>query len=353
MKKLLLVFTLVIAAVALIGCDQTTTITTTTTTTTAAPVAVEFPVDGEFTAYSLTVSSNKPQVTMVTVTIENGEIVAFNLDCRQGTRTNTGTTEAPAYTWAWNAQTKKELGYGYKMHYSKYTADPAVTTPTLEGYQAWMEAQTTYKEWFQQANILEALWLEDGVYAAHVDGAGEFTDVAGVSVSNSEYIKLARQAVDLARAGKFQTFVCTGTDFYFAYMIVNNLGEVTELKIDTIQATKDATAGTFVWNPYSKQELGMNYGMKGVGAAQVFSAGTWTASATEKSAYEWYEQANLISAWVLANGYDENLQSIGGRGLSIDGTTLLDGTAGVTVHSDTYVTLLDQLFALPGEGALK
>lgn len=353
MKKLLLVFTLVIAAVALIGCDQTTT-----TITTAAPVAVEFPVDGEFTAYSLTVSSVKPQVTMVTVTIEDGEIAGFNLDCRQGTKTGAGTTENP-FVWAWNAQTKKELGYGYKMHYNEYKATLAdQNTATLEGYQAWMEAQSVYKEWFQQANILEALWLADGVYAAHVDGTGEFTDVAGVTVSNSEYIKLARQAVDLARAGKFQTFVCSGTDFYFAYMIVNNLGEVTELKIDTIQATKTqateaAPAGTFVWNPYSKQELGENYGMKGVGAAQVFSAGTWTASATEKSAYEWYEQANLIAAWVLANGYNENLQAIGGRGLSIDGTTLLDGTAGVTVHSDTYVTLLDQLFALPGEGALK
>jgi hypothetical protein len=346
MKKFLLALSLVFVAVLLVACDSTTTTTTTTTSTTAAPVAVEFPVDGKFTAYSVTVSSNKPQVTMVTVTIENGQITDYFIDCRQGTRTNTGTTEAPNYVFAWNAQTKKELGYGYKMHYnSQYVptlADPQ--TATLEGYQAWMESQTTYKEWFQQAELIEDYLLEHGVNSAMTTKAGKFSNIAGVSVSNSEYTKLAQEAVDLARMGKFQTFVCSGTDFYFASMIINNLGQVTNLRLDTLQATKDAAAGTFVWNGFSKQELGDNYGMKGVGAAYVYESGAWTASATAKTTLEWYEQANLIANWVMANGNNANLQPIADRGISLNGTTLVDGLAGVTIKTGTYLQLIDQLF---------
>ncbi|HOW37775.1 MAG TPA: hypothetical protein P5154_03125 [Candidatus Izemoplasmatales bacterium] len=345
MKKFLLALSLVFVAVLLVACD-----TTTTTSTTAAPVAVEFPVDGEFTAYSVTVSSNKPQVTMVTVTIEGGEITDIFIDCRQGTRTNNGTTEAPNYVFAWNAQTKKQLGYGYKMFYnSQYVptlADPQ--TATLEGYQAWMEGQTVYKEWFQQAELIEAYLLENGVDSAMTTKAGKFSNVAGVTVSNSEYTKLAQEAVDLARMGKFQTFVCSGTDFYFASMIINNLGQVTNLKLDTLQATKDAVAGTFVWNGFSKQELGDNYGMKGVGAAYVYASGAWTASETAKTSLEWHEQADLITNWVMANGNNANLQSIADRGVSLNGTTLVDGLAGVTIKTNTYLQLIDQLYAAWG-----
>jgi hypothetical protein len=341
MKKALLALSLAFVAILLVGCDSTTTATT------ATPVAVEFAVDGEFTAYSVTVSSNKPQVTMVTVTIEDGEITGYDLDCRQGTRTSSG--DPLVYAFGWNAQTKKELGYGYKMHYSKYTDTLAdINTATLAGYEAWMEAQTgetIYLEWFQQAELLEAKWLADGVDSAMVNKDGDFTNVAGVSVGNSEYTKLAKQAVDLARMGKFQTFVCSGTDFYMASMIINNLGEVTNLKLDTLQATKDTATGTFVWNTATKQELGDNYGMTVNGAAYSFSAGAWTASATEKSANEWYEQANLITAYVMEHGYSEDLQPIADRGVSLDGTTLVDGLAGVTVKTATYFTLLDQLFA--------
>lgn len=347
MKRILLAFSFAFLAVMLIACD-------TTTTTTAAPVAIEFPVDGEFTAYSVTVSSNKPQVTMVTVTIEDGEITGYYLDCRQGTKTNNGTTEAPNYAFAWNTQTKKELGYGYKMHYSKYTATLAdINTATLAGYQAWMEAQTgdtIYLEWFQQANLLEAKWLADGVDSAMINKDGDFTNVAGVSVGNSGYTALAKQAVELARLGKFQTFVCSGTDFYMASMIINNLGQVTNLKLDTLQSTRDAAAGTFVWNGYTKQDLGDNYGMTVNGAKYTFAAGAWTASETEKSVLDWYEQANQITDYVMENNLIENgtvgdLQPIADRGVSLNGTSLVDGFAGVTIKTGTYFLLLDQLAA--------
>jgi hypothetical protein len=313
---------------------------------------VEFPVDGEFTAYSASVSGSntvaspgKPQVTMVTVTIKDGKIDGFFIDCRQGTATNGGTTEAPNFTFAWNTQTKKELGYNYKMHYSKYTATLAdVGTATLAGYQAWMEAQTTYKEWFQQAELIEDYLLANGVDSVMSTKAGKISNVAGVTVSNSEYTKLAKEAVDLARMGKFQTIVCSGTDLYSASMIINNLGEVTNLKLDTLQPTKTAATGSFVWNGFTKQELGDNYGMKGVGAAYVFASGAWTASETVKSTLEWYEQANMITDWVMENGYNANLQAIGDHGVSLNGTSLVDGLGGVTIKTTTYFTLLDQLF---------
>jgi hypothetical protein len=362
MKKGLLAIALTLLfTVVLFGCD---------TTTTAEPAAVEFAVDGEFTAYSLTVSSNKPQVTMVTVTIANGEITGFNLDCRQGSRTvsttlnnnktpDDATDDYYPYVFAWNEFTKKELGFGYMMHKSAYATAAGIETSavTLEGYTAWMNLPaTTQLEWFEQANLLEALWLADGVNAAQVNADGDFTNVSGVSVSNGGYTALAKQAVELARQGKVQAFVCSGTDFYFATMIVNEKGEVSELILNTIQGTKDTKAGTFVWKSYSKQELGLNYGMhystyKATLAdpltATLEGYQTWM---TANGKLEWFQQANIITDYILENGWNANLKPIAeDAGVSLDGVTAIEGTAGVTVGTATYFEVLAALFAKVAE----
>lgn len=361
MKKSLLALALaLLLGFAFIGCGSTTA------PTTAAPVVHEFKVDGEFTAYEVTVSSNKPQVTSVTVTIEGGEITGFNLDCRQGTKVasttlnNNGTAEDTTddyYPWVfgWNTQTKKELGFGYKMHYSAYSATvvaPAVASQ--EGYVAWMGLPATTKlEWFEQANLLEAAWLEDGVYAAYTDFNGDF-NIAGVTVSDGGYTKLAREAVALAKQGKFQAFVCEGTDFYMASMIVDEDGELVDLLLDTLQATKDTKAGTFVWKTSTKQQLGYGYKMHYsaysatvVAPAVPTQAGyeAWLAlPATTK--LEWFEQANIITDYILEHGWNANLQAINeDAGMSLDGTTAIDGTAGVTVGTVTYFEVLADLFA--------
>ena len=45
---------------------------------------------------------------------------------------------------------------------------------------------------------------------------------------------------------------------------------------------------------------------------------------------EWHEQAEIIQNYVIAH-YDTKLKPVGGRGGSLDGTTLIDDFAGVTI----------------------
>ena len=96
MRKVLMLFFVAFAAFTLFGCNSS-----------------EYKVDGEFLAYEAQVHTNGTMmVTTVSVTIEKGKIVDFNIDARQATKVQNAETSAWAYTW--NAKTKKELGYGCK-----------------------------------------------------------------------------------------------------------------------------------------------------------------------------------------------------------------------------------------------
>ena len=46
----------------------------------------------------------------------------------------------------------------------------------------------------------------------------------------------------------------------------------------------------------------------------------------------------------MENGYVA-LKSVNGRGVSLDGTSLVDGTSSVTIITDSYFTLVKDLFA--------
>ncbi|MDX9807095.1 MAG: hypothetical protein RBS87_00870 [Acholeplasma sp.] len=308
MKKILVLLLVVVAAFGLSACQEK-----------------EFKVDGEFLAYSLEVSSNKPQVTFVTVTVEKGKIVGYNIDVRQGTRTQN--TETQAYSWAWNAKTKKELGDDYGM--------------------AEVEGQL---EWYEQAALIEAYLLENGVDSLDSTPIGEAFAVdgmAGVTIKNA-YTEVAKAAVENAKAGLFTSIYCSGTDFYFATMNVDAKGKVSNLLIDTRQATKDATAGTFVWKDQTKQELGAAYGMKGTGAKNTYANGAWTASTTEKTTLEWNEQIQLILDYVAANGWDGSVDPLADRSGAINGT-MVDSLAGVTIKTSGYFHLLDDIFEYAGK----
>jgi len=322
MKKIGLLLLVVFASVALFGCTQS-----------------EFKVDGEFMAYETSVHTNGAmQVTMVSVIIENGEIVGYNIDARQGTKTQTAgadTTEDAtddAYSFAWNIKTKKQLGNDYNM----VTYGNAIA------------------EWYVQAGRIEAAMLANGVDSVTTNADTHVIDnVAGVTIKDGGYLALAAEAVELAKLGKFQTVYCSGTDLYIGSMVVAK-GEITELTLDTLQKKSVlANKAVFEWNTSTKQALGDDYNMEGNGGKYVFADGVWTAHATEKSANEWFKQANLITNYVMETGNVYNLRAIGGRGISVDGSTLVDGLAGVTVKTETYIIVLTDLFANVAAGQLK
>jgi hypothetical protein len=277
------------------------------------------------------------QVTMVSVIIENGEIVGYNIDARQGTKTQTAgvdTTEITTddvYTFAWNTKTKKQLGDAYNM-------------------VAYGDA---IAEWYVQAGRIEAAMLANGVDSITSDAETHVIDnVAGVTMKDSSYTKLVAEAVELAKQGKFQAIICSSTDLYMASMVVEK-GEITNLTLDTLQKKSTlANPAVFEWNDKTKQALGSEYGMKERGAQYTFANGVWTA--TENSpTHEWFEQANLITNYIMETGNVYNLRTLNGRGISVDGSTIVDGLAGVTVKTETYLLVLTDLFSNVALGQLK
>lgn len=294
----------------------------------------EFAVDGQFTAYAAETNSGKsPQVTFVTVTIKDGKISGYNIDVRQGKKTTTVTGEGDdavtTYTYAWNEKTKKQLGDEYGM-------------ATKEGQL----------EWFEQAAKIEAYLLKNGVDSLDNIATGTAFDpsvdgMSGVTIKNA-YTAIAKEAVELAKQGKFQAILCSGTDLYSASMKVDSKGKVSELVIDTLQMAKTSTStGTFAWNAKTKQQLGAEYGMKGTGPGYKLVDGVWTVDG--KSLTEWNDQVNLIAKYVMEKGWSSNIKSVNGQGLSVNGTSLVDGYAAVTIKTNSYYTVLADLFAKAGK----
>ncbi len=126
-------------------------------------------------------------------------------------------------------------------------------------------------------------------------------------------------------------------------------GKIDTLVLDVLQPTvNEANGESFEWKPNTKQELGDAYGMKGTGPGYKFENGAWVKTTGTKATHEWYEQANTITEWIIANGYDSALKSVGGRGVSLNGTSLVDGTSAVTIKTDGYFTVLKSLFDFAG-----
>ncbi len=296
MKKMWTLLLVAVAALTLSACNSS-----------------EFQVDGEFLAYEASVSHNAPQVTWVTVTVEKGEIVSFDIDVLQGTRTQTAgadtaeDTSDDTYSFAFNEKTKKELGDDYGM---------AAVTGNLE--------------WYEQAELLEAYWLENGVDIAEVDTDGNIDVVTGVSIGVEDYYNCALEAIENAKAGKFTALAFSADDVYSATMTVSSKGEVSDLLLDVLQGKPEGD--TFAFSDKTKQELGDDYGMAAV-----------------TGGLEWYEQAAVITDYVLAEGWSDSLSAgTDGVGGAFDGTDI-DALAAATIHTGTYYEVLGTLFGYAGD----
>ncbi len=294
MRKVLMLFFVAFAAFTLFGCNSS-----------------EYKVDGEFLAYEAQVHTNgKMMVTSVTVKIEKGKIVDFNIDARQATKTQNA--ETGAYAFAWNAKTKKELGDDYGM----------------------VARGGAIAEWYVQAERIEAFWLENGVDAVTVNAENFIDNVTGVTIKDGGYLALAQEAVELAKAGKFQAIYCSGTDLYSAHMVVTPKGKVESLMLDVLQMNRaSTTSGTFQWNLKTKQELGFDYKMH-YNASGVADMAAYQAWLTANNKLEWFQQANLITDAIVANGWTANAAE--------------NVPAGVTITTTGYYAVLAKLFGFAG-----
>jgi major membrane immunogen (membrane-anchored lipoprotein) len=129
----------------------------------------EYKVDGEFTAFEVSYNREVPMITWVTVTIEKGKVTKYFIDAKQAEVNEAG-------EFVWNAKSKKELKYDYNMK------------PVSE----------IGKEWFEQAEALEAFMLEKGPEAVTTKD-GYIDNVTGVSIKDGGYTALTKKAIALIK----------------------------------------------------------------------------------------------------------------------------------------------------------
>jgi major membrane immunogen (membrane-anchored lipoprotein) len=322
MKKFFTMILVFVAALALVGCGEK-----------------EFKVDGEFSAFELSVHQGGPMVTSVTVTVQKGKIVKYFIDARQGTVTKN--SEGKITGVAWNAKTKKELGneYGMKGVGPEFKFE--------DGAWTQVEGGTSKKEWFEQANAIESFWLANGHDAVttvkDAKGDARINNVAGVTLKDGGYTKLAAAAVANAKAGKVIAFehslqgadpAKTTAQFTWVELVIEK-GKIKSIFLDVRQSKVAADGSGLVWNAKTKKELGNEYGMKGVGPEFKFEDGAWSMVDGGTSKNEWFEQANAIEAFVLANGVDAVTTVKDAKG-----DARISNIAGVTLKDGGYISVI-------------
>lgn len=259
-----------------------------------------YAADGEYTAFEIHLHRGSPMVTSVTVTIEDDEITGYYIDALQSEVTTNDAEEETGF--AWNAKTKKELGDDYGMvQYGGATA-----------------------EWYEQAELIEAYWLENGIDAMETNSETYITNISGVTIKDGMYAELAQEAVQQAKDGVLKAYTVSehynGTaNVTWVTLTVDEDGNPESLVLDTLQSTLDDSGDSLalVWNEESKQELGDEYGMVDRSDATL----------------EWYEQANMITDYILENGWE--------TGFAVEG---IDGLTDVTISTGDYEEVINAVF---------
>ena len=257
----------------------------------------EYKVDGEFTAFEVSYNREVPMITWVTVTIEKGKVTKYFIDAKQAEVNEAG-------EFVWNAKSKKELKYDYNMK----------------------DVSEIGKEWFEQAEALEAFMLEKGPEAVTTKD-GYIDNVTGVSVKDGGYTKLAKEALANAKANKFLAFElgytsAKGPQVTWSIVTTDNKGKVTEIFLDCLQSDKSTANDTvkFTWKAKTKKELKFDYNMKPVSGI----------------GKEWFEQAEALEKFMLEKGVDAVTTKDG----------VIDNVTGVSIKDGGYTALTKAAIAL-------
>jgi len=328
-KKVLVVLVAVFAIFALTACKKERT----------------YKADGVYLAFKESLNYGAPQVTTVSVTIKDDKIESFYIDCVQSVKGASG--------YVFNEKSKKELQYLYGMHNSDdedndYVRQDLSTTEGMNAYKAYLQ-ETGKKEWFEQAVLIEAYFKSNGTTLTKND-KGTITNITGVTVSDSDYSALAAEAVQNAKDGKVVrvTQYADGATCNVVWVegTINEAGKVTGIVIDTLQGKYVDNA--FTWNQKSKQELQYLYAMHNKNDAEndyvkqdlstTEGLNAYKAYLQETGKKEWFEQANTLAAFVLANGLTN--VKVGSDGKL---TNKPEGLASVSVTASHYVELLEEL----------
>lgn len=150
MKRLLAVLLVLLSTIVLIGCTGKSKLH-----------------DGEFTAFKYAGEEAASDLTWVTVTVDKGEVVSYYIDVLQ------------YKNGEFLEKSKKELGSEYGM----------------------VVASPIGKEWFEQAEVIEAAFLKDGPSELSLDEGGYIDGLSGATIKGATYKEVALAALALAKEG--------------------------------------------------------------------------------------------------------------------------------------------------------
>ena len=281
----------------------------------------EYASDGTYLAYKLNVNKNAPEVIYTTVTIRNDKLVHIEIDTVQGTMTESiDQNGKTVYTPSFDSESKRQKGYNYHMHWYSYS--PTTSSPSEEGYIAWLKANNKL-EWFEQMDVLEEYILQNGTDSVNINSNNKFENVAGVSVTDYGYVELIKEAINNAKNGIVKSFTVKGKDVILASANIDNNGDLNNVVLDTIEGVVDGS-GNFSWSEQTKNEKGYNYHM------HWYSYLSTTSSSSEEgyiewlkanNKLEWFEQAALIAkAWEE----DHSIKATNGKFDTINSVSISD-----------------------------
>lgn len=257
-----------------------------------------------------TVKVNVPVLTLVKVEIRDDKIVDFYIDELQSKAVASTVDEngfVDKVDFAFNAQTKKELEYGYGM-----------------------EQRAAMGEWFIQATIMENNWL----------ASGDVEALASITITQDEYVALAEEAVQKAKDGKASAVYATGYTVHFVEADVDENGKLGDVTlnahyfnyIDKSTAQYDETAAAtylvFDWDAETKYE----------GYGEMAPGKTWQA------------MIDSLTDYINENGWDGSLTSgstineaYSAKGVNINGENV-DTLSSVTITVSNEVLVMNMLW---------
>ena len=178
MKRLLAVLLVIVSTIVLIGCKGKSK--------PLEPLEESKFHDGTFTAFdekTPTEGAEGGELTWVTVVVEDGKIASYYIDVLQLTG------------GVYNEKSKKELGDEYGMK------DVGPGYKLVDG--VWVVEGTSQKEWYEQAALIEAKWLADGVDSV-TTLEDRIDNVAGATILGNTYITVALDVLEIAKGEKVQ-----------------------------------------------------------------------------------------------------------------------------------------------------
>ncbi len=282
MKKILSIFLALVAVLSLVSCKKD-------------PEPRTYVADGKYTAFVAHDNSGSPQLTWVTVTIENDEIKSFYIDQLQGAKD------------AWKEKTKKELGFGYRMHGQWGLSE--------DEYIEYLD-ENDLLEWHEQADLIEKHFLT--TLDVTTDSKGKIQGISGVTIADNQYIALAKQAVENAKAGIVNTFVANTysglVNLTSAQAKINAEGKITEVKIDELQSA--VAEEVWNWKTQTKQQLGFAYRMHG---QWTLSEEEYKTYLTENEKLEWFQQVDALAAAWLGGANVSDIKTVSGVSIADSG----------------------------------